>query len=72
VCVCVLPVRSSVCVTREVLCVFVCVCVCVCESATKPVIRVTFSKLRFMHHLKAELIIFPLMYGLDNICKSGI
>ncbi len=28
------------------------------------VIRVHFSNLRFMHHLKAEDIIFPLMYGL--------
>ncbi len=27
------------------------------------VIRVNFSKLRFIHHLKAELI-FPLMHGL--------
>ncbi len=25
-----------------------------------------------MHHMKAEYIIFPLMYGLDNIWKSGI
>ncbi len=26
--------------------------------------KVKFSKLRFIHHLKAEYISFPLMYGL--------
>ncbi len=67
----------------------VCVCTCNvserdiilnCESekwpwSTKPVISVHFSELRFIHHLKAESIIFPLMCGLlwlDNIWKSGI
>ncbi len=40
--------------------------------STKPVLRVNFVQLRFMHHLKAEYIILPLMYGLDNIWKSGI
>ncbi len=37
---------------------------------TKPVLSVNFSKLRFIHHMKAEYIIFQLMYGLlwyDNI-----
>ncbi len=29
-------------------------------SVTKPVIRVHFSKLRCIHHLKAELIICPI------------
>ncbi len=37
-----------------------------------PVIMFYLSKLRSMHHLKAEIIIFALMYGFDNICKSGI
>ncbi len=39
---------------------------------TKPVISVNFFKLRFIHNLKAELVSFPLMYGLlwyDNIWK---
>ncbi len=40
--------------------------------STKPVIKVNFLTLRFIDHLKADYIIFPLMYGLDNICKSGI
>ncbi len=37
-------------------------CLYMCPWRTKPVIRVNFVKLRFMHHLKAEYIIFPLMY----------
>ncbi len=38
--------------------------------STKPVTRGICFKSRCMHHLKTEYIIFPLMYGLDNIWKS--
>ncbi len=36
----------------------------------KNSLKCTFSKLRCVHHLKAALIIFTLMYGLDNIWES--
>ncbi len=39
--------------------------------STKPVIRVNLMKLRFIHIWMLNKL-FPLMYGLDNIWKSGI
>ncbi len=43
------------------------------DCITTPVIIVSFVKLIFMHHLEAEYIICPLMYGLDYLkiwCKN--